>query len=142
MSIPGLEDHVSMDAANGQPPPVSEEDEERAQAIGASIRAVLYQHTQTLSDRAFERVEARIADLVDHAAKRVVPKNIRELIETIINVRTAALEDEIRGLRLALSKSETRLYKEIARVENLEFVEPEPEPRPKQRKRRRLPRKR
>ena len=132
-----------MDNAEGQMlrelencsvPQATEEDESRANELGEAIRKFLYAHSQTLADRTFDRIESRVAELVDTAAKRVVPANIRALIEQTVNVRVARLDDRIASARFEVANLEQRLIAEIARVESAEFVEPA-KPRPKRKAR-------
>lgn len=135
---PGLPDHFSRDQTNASPPEQTLEQQERVERLSDAIADLLYSHNQSLADRHFERIEKRIADLVGEAAKHVVPKNIRGLIETVIVLRTARLQDEIRGLRTVLEQAERRLSAEIARTIEAPFPDPAPEPKVRKRRKKRV----
>ena len=131
----GVDDYTLRDARAWEPPQcASARPRELVENLGQALAAVLYDHNQTLADRCFERIETRIAELVNIAAKRVVPKNIRGLIETVVVLRTARIEGEIGGLRVALAEAEGRLAAEIARAIETPFPEPAPEPKKPRRK--------
>jgi hypothetical protein len=97
---PGVEDHETLDA------------------LGAAIRAALYAHNQRLADRIFERIE-----------KRVVPKNIRGMVEVVVNLRTASIDGEISNLRTQVAACDQRLMREITRVIETPFPDPAAEPK-------------
>lgn len=128
---PGIEDHALWDAINHIPPIEDQRRQKLVDKLGDALANLLYAHNQTLADRIFERIEKRIVDLVDVAAKRVVPKNIRGLIETIVNLRSARLDDRDASIRFELTNLETRLLAEIARAIETPFPEPVPERKPR-----------
>jgi len=125
----GVEQHILNDLRNADPWPTSSEDEVRDAALGDALRAFLFAYNQQLADRIFERIEKRIADAVDHAAKRVVPKNIRGLVEVVVNLRTARIDGELLNFRTTIAAMEQRLMAEIARTIETPFPDPAPEPK-------------
>jgi hypothetical protein len=83
--------------------------DEALKVLGAAIRKMVFADAQDLADRIFERVEDRIAGLVNQAARKVVPKNVQSLIETIVTIRMADTDDHVARLDQIVGRLEERL---------------------------------
>lgn len=81
----------------------------RQDVLGDAIRVEVFKHAQNLADGIFERIESRIGTLVAQAARRIVPENTRDMIDTVVNIRTAAFFDKVHALNRVVSGLEARL---------------------------------
>lgn len=77
--------------------------------LGKLLRQVVYADLNSVCDRAFEKIEGRVQEVVEGVAGRVVPKNIAALIETIVTNRLAVIEETFSMLSTRVARVESGL---------------------------------
>lgn len=87
-----------------QPPDLLPENTETIMGLGKALRQILYIDAQSFADRIFDRVEERIGRLVDDAARRIVPQNIRSLISTTTQIKAVEFERRVEDLKYELER--------------------------------------